>query len=214
MIIKQGAEARIHLLDFLGKKVIAKQRFKKKYRLQELDEKLVKERMIQEARQLVKVKVNTPTIYFIDLCNSTIYMEYIDAPTVRDYLQLGRDKFSEIEQLGRLIGTELSLIHNQDCIHGDVTTCNILYHAHTHSITWIDFGLSYCSTLCEDKAVDLYILERAILSTHPQHAVLFQSIVHSYGEGIEDKKVLQTFENGMDWFDVVRLRGRKRSQLG
>lgn len=31
----------------------------------------------------------------------------------------------------------------------------------------IDFGLSYTSTLLEDKGVDLYVLERAFLSTHP-----------------------------------------------
>jgi TP53 regulating kinase-like protein len=31
----------------------------------------------------------------------------------------------------------------------------------------IDFGLSYTSTLPEDKGVDLYVLERAFLSTHP-----------------------------------------------
>lgn len=31
----------------------------------------------------------------------------------------------------------------------------------------IDFGLSYGSTMAEDKAVDLYVLERAFSSTHP-----------------------------------------------
>jgi tRNA A-37 threonylcarbamoyl transferase component Bud32 len=31
----------------------------------------------------------------------------------------------------------------------------------------IDFGLSYTSHLFEDKAVDLYVLERAFISTHP-----------------------------------------------
>lgn len=30
----------------------------------------------------------------------------------------------------------------------------------------IDFGLSFTSTLPEDKAVDLYVLERALLSMH------------------------------------------------
>jgi tRNA A-37 threonylcarbamoyl transferase component Bud32 len=30
----------------------------------------------------------------------------------------------------------------------------------------IDFGLSYISNLLEDKAVDLYVLEKAMLSTH------------------------------------------------
>jgi TP53 regulating kinase and related kinases len=30
----------------------------------------------------------------------------------------------------------------------------------------IDFGLSFMSTLPEDKGVDLYVLERALLSMH------------------------------------------------
>ena len=43
----------------------------------------------------------------------------------------------------------------------------------------IDFGLSFISDKAEDKAVDLYVLERALLSTFPgaidelfHHAVL------------------------------------------
>ena len=31
----------------------------------------------------------------------------------------------------------------------------------------IDFGLSTQSTLAEDKAVDLYVMERAFSSAHP-----------------------------------------------
>ena len=30
----------------------------------------------------------------------------------------------------------------------------------------IDFGLSFTSTIPEDKAVDLYVLERALISMH------------------------------------------------
>lgn len=30
----------------------------------------------------------------------------------------------------------------------------------------IDFGLSFTSTIPEDKGVDLYVLERALLSMH------------------------------------------------
>jgi len=32
----------------------------------------------------------------------------------------------------------------------------------------IDFGLSYVKNTIEDKAVDLYVLEKAFLSTHPE----------------------------------------------
>ena len=40
----------------------------------------------------------------------------------------------------------------------------------------IDFGLSYVSALVEDKAVDLYVLERAFASTHPNSESLFQLV--------------------------------------
>lgn len=44
----------------------------------------------------------------------------------------------------------------------------------------IDFGLSYVSALVEDKAVDLYVLERAFASTHPDSEPFFASILVAY----------------------------------
>lgn len=44
----------------------------------------------------------------------------------------------------------------------------------------IDFGLSYQSGLVEDKAVDLYVLERAFASTHPESEDLFAKVLESY----------------------------------
>ncbi len=44
----------------------------------------------------------------------------------------------------------------------------------------IDFGLSYHSTLVEDKAVDLYVLERAFASTHPESEPMFASVLFAY----------------------------------
>lgn len=72
---------------------------------------------------------------------------------------------------------------------------------------FIDFGLSYVSTQAEDKAVDLYVLERAILSTHTQASELFQAILEGYSETEQGELVLKTFEK-------VRLRGRKRDMIG
>lgn len=51
-------------------------------------------------------------------------------------------------------------------IHGDLTTSNMIYK--DDQIYLIDFGLSYVKTSIEDRAVDLYVLERAFISTHPQ----------------------------------------------
>lgn len=51
----------------------------------------------------------------------------------------------------------------------------------------IDFGLSNNSTLAEDKAVDLYVLERAFQSTHPASDELFNQILASYKDTLETK---------------------------
>jgi TP53 regulating kinase and related kinases len=48
----------------------------------------------------------------------------------------------------------------------------------------IDFGLSYQSSLVEDKAVDLYVLERAFASTHPDSEPLFASVLSAYERGM------------------------------
>ena len=44
-------------------------------------------------------------------------------------------------------------------------------------IILIDFGLSTTSALHEDKGVDLYVLEKAFLSTHIDCEELFQQML-------------------------------------
>jgi hypothetical protein len=62
----------------------------------------------------------------------------------------------------------------------------------------IDFGLSYISTLWEDKAVDLYVLERAFSSTHPGSSGLFEGVLSAYAKGMgkEWKEVGRRLEDG------------------
>lgn len=45
----------------------------------------------------------------------------------------------------------------------------------------IDFGLGSQQPLVEDKAVDLYVLERAFLSTHPHSRALVSESVNAWG---------------------------------
>ena len=65
------------------------------------------------------------------------------------------------------------------------------------------------STLVEDKAVDLYVLERAFSSTHPVSEPLFASVLRAYEKrmGKEWKAIGRRLED-------VRLRGRKRRMVG
>ncbi|KAF1967186.1 serine/threonine-protein kinase bud32 [Bimuria novae-zelandiae CBS 107.79] len=78
-------------------------------------------------------------------------------------------------------------------------------------IILIDFGLASHSTQNlqdEDRAVDLYVLERAFAATHPAAEPLFKEVLKAYGESFKGAMaVLKRLED-------VRLRGRKRSMLG
>jgi TP53 regulating kinase-like protein len=72
----------------------------------------------------------------------------------------------------------------------------------------IDFGLTSSTIQDEDRAVDLYVLERAFSATHPAAEHLFHELLEAYGKSYKGaKSVLKRLEG-------VRLRGRKRSMLG
>lgn len=76
----------------------------------------------------------------------------------------------------------------------------------------IDFGLATQSIQDEDRAVDLYVLERAFGSTHPRQEGWFDAEVLQSQEGYRgsfkgSNVVLKRLEE-------VRLRGRKRSMIG
>ncbi|KAK0258697.1 hypothetical protein B0A54_14055 [Friedmanniomyces endolithicus] len=78
----------------------------------------------------------------------------------------------------------------------------------------IDFGLATQSVSDEDRAVDLYVLERAFGSTHPREEELFACVLDAYahgeGSGMDGKAgktVIRKLED-------VRMRGRKKSMLG
>ena len=75
----------------------------------------------------------------------------------------------------------------------------------------IDFGLGYVDGAHEDKGVDLYVLERALTSTHPGTEFMFKQILQSYQAEIKDKKARNEV---MKKYEEIRMRGRKRAMLG
>ena len=77
-----------------------------------------------------------------------------------------------------------------------------------NEIVLIDFGLGSQNASIDDKAVDLYVLERAMLATHPNTEDLFKQILKSYGEESKKAKMI------LGKFESVRARGRKRMAFG
>jgi TP53 regulating kinase-like protein len=130
------------------------------------------------------------------------------------------------------VGSEIAKLHFLDTVHGDLTTSNLLLRdgsrlggegaTGSHQLmvpqpVIIDFGLAQQSTLPEDKAVDLYVLERAFISTHPIHSGEYvEWVLEGYVAGFGRGKKTAVFKVNeiMRKLDAVRLRGRKRSMVG
>ena len=154
--IAQGAEAKLFLVD--GK--IVKDRFKKEYRIEEIDKKLRKSRTKREAKiigKLSAIKFPAPKLVESD-DKEKIIMEYIDGPKVRDVLEE-----KDYKKLSSEIGKKIAILHNNGIIHGDLTTSNMIF---ANEVYFIDFGLSFFSEKIEDKAVDLHLLKQALESKH------------------------------------------------
>jgi len=75
-------------------------------------------------------------------------------------------------------------------------------------VALLDLGLSFQSDLVEDRAVDLYVMERAIQTTH-LHSELFLHVIYNTYKNcnVLGNKV-------MTRLNEVRQRGRKRSMVG
>lgn len=229
VLLRQGAEAKLHTGLFLGQKSIAKERFSKKYRLPQLDDRLTKERLKGEVRSLMRCKlagIRTPTIYYVDMKNGLLVMEYLDsAITCREYIDgllknsTGNfdDTKTKLSVLSTKIGKILGVMHKNNVIHGDLTTSNMLVEKEDdkceYEICLIDFGLGFAEGTPEDKGVDLYVLERALLSTHPNTEFMFDAAINSYkAEMKTDRK--KECDEIIRKFEEIRMRGRKRTMVG
>jgi TP53 regulating kinase-like protein len=214
-LLKQGAEARVYSCMYLGKPAVVKERFVKTYRLPELDKKLTHRRMSQEVRSMARCRkhgIRAPAVFHFDATRRLIVMEHVtDGTLLKDYitsLNGGSEREEKLSNLVELIGSVLAQMHDVDLIHGDLTTSNMIFNAERRELTLIDFGLSYVSSLAEDKGVDLYVLERAFLSSHPNTETQFQMLLDSYTR--HSKKARTVVQK----LDEVRTRGRKRTMVG
>lgn len=227
-LMKQGAEAKLYTGLYENKQAIIKERFKKSYRHPDLDKVLTLKRIKTEVKLLNKsssIGVDVPKVFKVDQTNGLIIMELIEnSVTCREFIinkvrsgieePLINESLTKIStQVGKLIGK----LHQNLIVHGDLTTSNMLVKNPDQEddikIFFIDFGLSFNATNSshlEDKAVDLYVLERAILSTHSKHAsFIFDNILKGY-----ELECKNNYVAVLDRLNQVRQRGRKRTMVG
>ena len=77
-----------------------------------------------------KFGVPTPALYLIDELERKIYMEYLGqhAMTVKEFLYQLRGNYDHpiLDQLVKKIGQYIGTLHQNDQIHGDLTTSNMM----------------------------------------------------------------------------------------
>lgn len=134
--------------------------------------------------------------------------------TIENNSSLNNEKKQILIQVAGLFGSIVAQLHNSCIIHGDLTTSNVLIETKNNdekkndfSLIMIDFGIGCVSTMIEDKAVDLYVMSRAIASTH---AALENLLVDAFF--VQYKKEAQNAKEIVARYEEVTLRGRKKGK--
>ena len=195
-LIAQGAESKLFLED----NKIVKDRFRKTYRIKEIDERLRKFRTKREAKVLEKLQAigfPVPKLIFNNE-KDTLEMQYIDGKPLKNILNE-----KNCVKLSKEMGEKIAILHNNDIIHHDLTTSNMILEKEKNEIFFIDFGLSFFSAKIEDKAVDLHLLKEALESKHSEiWEECYKAALESYAEkAIDGKDVIKRLR-------VVEKRGR------
>ena len=182
-ILEQGAEAVV----YLDENNIIKERLPKKYSLQAIDDKLRKQNTRREVKLLNAASnyINAPKVIDSDDAEMKIKMEFINGSKLRDIF----DGLKDRNKVCVLLGRDIAKLHDNNIIHGDLTTSNIMMKG--GKIYFIDFGLGFISHKIEDKAVDLHVLHQALGSKHYKFKnESFNAVLDGYKSSKNCKEVL------------------------
>lgn len=135
-MIAKGAEAELYEADWFGLRAVLKIRRPKPYRDPQLDAAIRRRRTINEVRLMARAReagVSTPAVYFFDLEECLIAMEFVEGPTAKALLESGR-----VDVL-KDVGRRVALLHRAGIVHGDLALTNVIYRG--GEPYFIDFGL-------------------------------------------------------------------------
>lgn len=203
VLVSQGAEAKLYKISENNNFFIIKDRMPKSYRIKEIDDSLRKFRnkreidLLDRASRIIKV----PRIIRHD--KFSIVMEFIDGKKLSEAL----DDFQEDERIRicKKIGNYVAVLHDNNIIHGDLTTSNMIIK--NNELYFIDFGLGFIDQKDEHKAVDLHLLKQALESKHYKHFEdSFKAVLDGY------KEYSKEFVKVMERFNKVERRGRYKNK--
>ncbi|MBT3691034.1 Kae1-associated serine/threonine protein kinase [Candidatus Woesearchaeota archaeon] len=195
-ILYSGAEA--HL--YLEKDRLVKERISKGYRHEFIDNAKRKYPTRKEFKILLKGKkigMDVPEVFEVDDKEMKVVMEFVKGDLLKETL----DNYSKKkrEEVCKKIGIQVAKMHDNQIIHGDLTTSNMILKE--EKVFFIDFGLGFISHKIEDKAVDLHLLRQAMESKHFKYENNFELVLKGYKKSSNFKETLERLEK-------VEQRGR------
>jgi TP53 regulating kinase-like protein len=208
-LLKKGAEASLYLALWHGRKAVLKRRLPKRYRPRNMDRQIRTYRTIHEPQLMHEAKmagVPTPSIFLVNVKETTIVMEYVEGKQIKQLL--GHVSNHERRRLCSKIGELIGRLHKHGIIHGDLTTSNMILNQ-DDSIFFVDFGLGEKNAELEARGVDLHLVKRALESAHFQFAEkCFAAVVEGYGSVLKDG----TLQDVLEKVKEIERRGRYVSE--
>jgi TP53 regulating kinase-like protein len=203
-LIYRGAEADVYAGAWCGRNAVFKFRKKLPYRHEYLDSMIRSQRTVHESEMIHRAKeagVFTPTLYFVDLPESVIVMEFVEGRRLKD-LVTGLEN-EKTAALFRELGSRVAALHAAGIMHGDLTTSNVI--AGSQGLVLIDFGLSVATARLEDQAVDLRLIKETLTGAHSEVAKsALEGLFDGYGEVCGEKKLRAVLRQLRD----IERRGR------
>lgn len=204
-LFHRGAEADLYVSRVGAWDLVVKRRTRKKYREQELDNRIRRARTAREATALHEARragVRTPIVLLVDLEKTTIVMTYVKGLLARDGLERGSSR--SILRIFRELGRQIGLLHSGGIVHGDLTTSNIIVAGRDTPFI-LDFGMSSWSTEIEDRGIDLHLLRRSLATTHVvDEESSSRAVSNGYKEILGPRKERETFRKAAE----IARRGR------
>ena len=190
-LIAQAAEAKIFRIDDL----VIKDRIPKGYRHPELDKKIIKQRTKKESKILEKAHKLIGSPLPTKTTNNEITMPFIDGKKLSESLEE-----LDYKELCKQIAEKIAKLHDNNIIHGDLTTSNMILDK-KGEVIFIDFGLGFTSSRNEDKAVDLHLIKQALEAKHFSIWKECWRVIHENYNSKDREKTLEQLKK-------VEIRGR------
>lgn len=194
----RGAESVISREEYLGRSIVVKRRQPKKYRINRIDERILKERTRNEASLLIKIRdagINAPVVYNANLESHELMIQDLGGMTLRKCLKTGECHAGIVEDVADLVAR----MHEKGISHGDLTTNNIVMSEKPYLI---DTSLGSQSAEDGDLATDLFLLTESFKSNHSDFPELEEIFIRRYCSSMKDNESVMIALN--------EIQGRRR----